>query len=507
MIRYKSQVAKIVLFAVVASSLLWVGCAEKAARDERVTPPKALNIESLKAEKVVRDYKSLEYPKLKDIEVPDVEQVTLANGMRLFLLEDHELPLINVSVRIRTGSIYEPADKIGLASITGMVMRTGGTTTKTGDEIDEELESIAASVETGIGLNSGSASMSVLKEDVDTGLAILADVLMHPAFREDKIQLAKMQHFSAISRRNDSVGSIANREFDKLIYGPDSVYARHTEYATIANISRDDLIAFHKRFFGPNNMMLAVWGDFDTKQMIEKIERAFEGWPKVDLQLPETPKVQYEFRKTVNVVRKDDVNQSNIYLGHIGGLRSDPDYFALIVMNRILGSGFTGRLFKNVRSREGLAYSVFGNYSANYNFPGEFYVGCQTKSESTIKAIRAMLREVEKIKESEVTDEELALAKDSFLNSFVFNFDTAGEVVNRLMIYEYFGYPADFLMKIKQNVEKVTREDVLRVARAHLKPDQVQILAVGRPDDFDEPLSTLGSVNEIDVTIPQPKQG
>jgi zinc protease len=330
---------------------------------------------------------------------------------------------------------------------------------------------------------------------------------MHPAFREDKIQLAKMQHFSAISRRNDSVGSIANREFDKLIYGPDSVYARHTEYATIANISRDDLIAFHKRFFGPNNMMLAVWGDFDTKQMIEKIERAFEGWPKVDLQLPETPKVQYEFRKTVNVVRKDDVNQSNIYLGHIGGLRSDPDYFALIVMNRILGSGFTGRLFKNVRSREGLAYSVFGNYSANYNFPGEFYVGCQTKSESTIKAIRAMLREVEKIKESEVTDEELALAKDSFLNSFVFNFDTAGEVVNRLMIYEYFGYPADFLMKIKQNVEKVTREDVLRVARAHLKPDQVQILAVGRPDDFDEPLSTLGSVNEIDVTIPQPKQG
>ncbi|MFC1637125.1 M16 family metallopeptidase [Planctomycetota bacterium] len=503
MIRHKSWIIKIVLFTVLGSGLLWVGCAEQAARVQRSPKhPKPLNLESLKVEQAVRDYKSLTYPKLRDIELPEVEQVTLANGMRLFLLEDHELPLVNMSVRIRTGSIYEPPEKIGLASITGMVMRTGGTTSKTGDELDEHLESIAASVETGIGLNSGSASMSVLKRDVDTGLAILADVLINPAFPENKIQLAKMQHSSSIARRNDYIGSIAGREFDKLIYGPESVYARHTEYATIGNISRDDLVAFHKSFFGSNNMMLAVWGDFDTKEMIEKIEQAFEGWQKVNLQLLEAPKVEYEFRKTVNVVRKDDVNQSNIYLGHIGGLRNDPDYFALIVMNKILGGGFTSRLFKNVRSREGLAYSVFGAYSANYDYPGEFYVGCQTKSESTVKAIRAMLREVEKMKESEVTDEELAIAKDSFLNSFVFNFDTTGEIVNRLMVYEYYGYPADFLLQIKQNVEKVSKEDVLRVARKHLKPDTVQILAVGRPDDFDEPLSALGPVNEIDITIP-----
>jgi predicted Zn-dependent peptidase len=252
--------------------------------------------------------------------------------------------------------------------------------------------------------------------------------------------------------------------------------------------------------------MLAVWGDFDTKQMIAKIEKAFESWQRVDLQVPRVPQVKYEFHKTVNVVRKDDVNQSNVYLGHIGGLRSDPDYFALIVMNRILGGGFTGRLFKNVRSREGLAYSVYGSYSANYDYPGEFYVGCQTKSESTVYAIRAMLREVEKMRESEVTDEELALAKDSFLNSFVFNFDTKGEVVNRLMTYAYYDYPADFLQRIKENVVNVSREDVLRVAQEHLKPDKVQILAVGRPQDFDEPMSSLGPVNEIDITIPAPQQ-
>ncbi|MHC4626921.1 MAG: M16 family metallopeptidase [Planctomycetota bacterium] len=481
---HRSLIIRVTIVTVLGSSLLWSGCGEQQAAN----------------------YRNLKYPKLGDIEVPEVEQVTLANGMRLFLLEDHELPLINLSVRIRTGSIHEPAEKIGLASMTGQVMRTGGTATMTGDEMDEELEAIAASVETGIGLNSGSASMSVLKGDLDKGLSILADVLMNPAFREDKIQLAKMQAASAIARRNDQVGAVAGREFDKLIYGPESVYARHEEYATIGSITRDDLVAFHKRYFGPNNAMLAVWGDFDTKEMIAKIEQAFENWEKVDLHFPKVPEVKYEFRKTVNVIRKDDVNQSNVYLGHIGGLRSDPDYFALIVMNRILGGGFTSRLFRNVRSREGLAYSVFGAYSANYDYPGEFYVGCQTKSESTVYAIRAMLREVEKMRESEVTDEELALAKDSFLNSFVFNFDTRGEVVNRLMTYEYYGYPADFLLQIKENVEEVSKADVLRVAKKHLKPDEVQILAVGRPQDFGEPMSSLGAVNEIDITIPAPQQ-
>jgi len=458
------------------------------------------------AERQVLHYKQLKYPKLGDIEIPKVEKTALANGMQLFLLEDHELPLISISARIRTGSVYEPADKIGLAAITGTVMRTGGTTSKTGDEIDEQLESIAASVETGIGLNSGYASMSVLKEDIDTGLAILADVLMNPAFREDKIELAKILHRSAIARRNDQVFQIAGREFDKLIYGPDSVYARHTEYATIDNIGREDLVAFHKKFYCPNNMMLSVCGDFDTKQIIKKIEQAFASWKKADVEVPAVPQVNYEFRPTVNVIRKDDINQANIRLGHIGCLMSDPDYFALIVMNRILGVGFTSRLFRNVRSREGLAYSVFGNYSADYDHPGVFYAGCQTKSQSTVYAIRAMVQEVQKMTESEVTDEELAIAKESYLNSFVFNFDSKGEIVNRLMTYEYFGYPQDFLQKTKENVEKVTRADVLRVAREHLVPDKMQILAVGRPQDFDEPLSVLGSVREIDITIAVPKK-
>jgi len=449
-----------------------------------------------------KHYRELSYPRLRDIAIPAVERITLDNGMKLFLLEDHELPLITVSGWIRTGSIYEPADKIGLADITGTVMRTGGTAARTGDDIDEELERIAASVETGIGLSYGSASMSVLKEDLDTGLSILADVLMNPAFREDKIELAKVEHRSAIARRNDDPGNITAREFRKLIYGPENPYARHTEYATIDNITRDDLMAFHKRFYHPNNVMLGIWGDFDTQEMIDRIRKAFGGWEKADADVPSLPEITYDVRPTVNVVQKDDVNQTNIRMGHIGGMRSDPEYFALILMNRILGQGFTSRLFKNVRSRKGLAYVVYGNYLAYYSIPGVFYLGCQTKSERTVEAIRAIMEEVQRITESEVTDEELALAKDEYLNSFVFNFDTRGEIVDRLMPYEYFGYPSDFLEKTKANVEKVTKADILSAARERLHPDQLQILAVGRPQDFDESLSVLGAVREIDITIP-----
>jgi zinc protease len=451
-------------------------------------------------------YTDIEYPQLHDIKIPKVDQVTLPNGIKLFLLEDHELPLIELSARIRTGSIYEPADKIGLAAITGEVMRTGGTKTKTGDEIDEELERIAAVVETSIGEDAGYARMSVLKKDIDTGLRILADVLMNPEFREEKIELSKVRHRSGIARRNDNVNQIADREFTKLIYGADSPYARVPQYETINNITRDDLIEFHKKYYRPNNVMMGVWGDFDSKTIIKKIENAFKNWKKGELNIPPPQEVNYEFKQTLNLIKKEDVNQTNIMMGHIGGRYDNPDYHALVLTNRILGIGFTSRLFRNVRSRKGLAYSVYGVYTADYDHLGVLYVGCQTKSESTVEAIRAMQEEVERMTVSEVTDEELAVAKESYLNSYVFNFDTKGEIVTRIMTYDYFGYPHDFLQKTKKNIEKVTKADILRVSKKYLKYNAMQILAVGKPDDFDQPLSVLGDVNEIDITIPVPEE-
>jgi predicted Zn-dependent peptidase len=181
---------------------------------------------------------------------------------------------------------------------------------------------------------------------------------------------------------------------------------------------------------------------------------------------------------------------------------NDPDYYALTVMNQVLGGGFTGRFFDRVRSREGLAYSVGGSYGMQYRRPGLFSVGCQTRSENTVRAIRALLEEIERIRREEITEEELRLAKESYLNSFIFNFDTRDEIIQRMTVYEYYGYPTDFLQRMKQGIDKVTQADVLRVAQTRLHPDQLQILVVGRPEDFEEPLSVFGPVNQIDITIP-----
>jgi len=439
---------------------------------------------------------------LNPIKMPKVEKVELKNGLKLFLVEDHDYPTINIRAMVHTGSVFEPPSKIGLAAIVGEVIRTGGTTSRTGDEIDKELETMAATVETGISQNSGYIMVSVLREDIGKALEILADLLINPAFRENKIELAKIMQKTIISRRNDDIMEIANREFSKLIYGKDSPYARHPEYATIEAITRQDIVDFYKKYFFPNNTIMTAWGDFNTKDMIALAEKALGSWKTEKVTVPPLPKVEYGYQYTVNVIQKPDVNQSNIALGHIGGLMNNPDYPALSIMNSILSYE---RMFKKIRTGEGLAYSVWGNYSASYLNPGVFSCGAQTKSQSTVYAIELMLKELERIQKEEVSDEELARAKDEYLNSYVFNFDSRAKVVNRMMTYAYYGYPLDFMDKVKEGVEKVTKADVLRVAKKYLRPDKVQILVVGKQEDFDKPLSTLGKVNVIDITIPPPK--
>lgn len=439
------------------------------------------------------------FPTLNPIKMPKVETVKLGNGLKLFLVEDHEYPTIDMRAMVRAGAVFEPPSKIGLAAITGQVLRTGGTATMSGDEIDKELETLAATVSTGIGQTSGYITVSVLKEDIDKALEILADILMNPAFAEDKINLAKIQQRTMIARRNDDIGQIAFREFQKLIYGKDSPYACHPEYATVDSVTREDIVDFYKRYFYPNNTIMAVWGDFRIKEMAARVEKILGKWERAGVKIPPLPKVDYEYRYSINYINKPDVNQSNILIGHIGGLMKNPDYPALSVMNSILSYE---RMFKKIRTDEGLAYNVWGSYGANYQVPGVFSAGAQTKSESTVYAIELMLKELKRIIEEDVTDEELAKAKDEYLNSFVFNFDSRAKIVNRLMTYDFFDYPLDFVDRVKKRVEKVTKKDVLRVAKKYLRADEVQILVVGKQEDFDKPLSALGEVNVIDIKIP-----
>ncbi|MDZ4722636.1 MAG: pitrilysin family protein [candidate division Zixibacteria bacterium] len=451
-----------------------------------------------------QDVKKIKFPKLNDMVIPQVERVTLDNGIRLYLLEDKSLPVVNMSVRVNAGSYLEPADKVGLAGICGEVLRTGGTKKWTGDEIDAALEAVGGSVETGIGLLSGNASVNVLTDYTDLGLEVLSEVLQRPVFDEDKIDLAKVNNRSAISRRNDDPQDIGSREFSKLIYGAESVYARQTEYESISAITRDDLVQFHATYYKPENIQIAVWGDINKAGMIDKIKQHFGAWQKGSTPVPPPPTVDYTYESKVYYVSKDDVNQSNIYIGHIGGLVSDPDYAARIVMNNILGGSFGSRLFNTVRSKEGLAYSTFGVYTANIAYPGVFYNYVGTKSETTAKAIKVMLQEIKRIQTDAPTPEEMAMGKDGYLNSFVFNFDSKGEVINRLMTYDFYKLPDDLIFRQKAEVEKVTSADVIATAKKNLRTDAMNILVVGKGKDFEMPLDQLGlgAITTLDVTIP-----
>jgi zinc protease len=452
----------------------------------------------------VDNYREIKYPTLPKFEIPKPTLFTLKNGLQVFLMEDHELPLVRVNARIRTGSNYEPAEKAGLASLVGAVQRTGGTKRLTGDQIDDFLAARAATIETGLGEDSGFASMDCLKADFDDVFKVYGEILRTPAFAQEKLELAKVAANTGISRRNDAVGGITSREINRLVYGSDSPLARNTEYATIKAVTREDLVAWHKKYYQPNSILLGVVGDFNPQQMKQKIEAAFGDWEKG----PEFAAPQVSYRKETvpgyYFIEKSDVNQANIVFGHLGIETKNPDYFAAQVMNEVLGGGFASRMFSNVRSKKSLAYNVYGSLGSDYNQPGVFRAGLQTKSSTTIKAIEAVKAEVTGIIDTPATEAELKRAKDAILNSFVFNYDSKAKILSQQMTYAFYGLPADFLEQYRANIEKVTAADVARVAKKYVHPDKLAILVVGKAADFDQPLTNLGKVTPIDITIPAP---
>ncbi len=457
--------------------------------------------------KPVASYKDIKYPPLRNVKVPQPTRVELSNGITLFLLEDHELPTVGMAAMIRTGGRYVPIDKVGLAYLTGRVMRIGGTATRNGDDLDKLLDSLGASVESGIEADAGSMFVSVLKEDVDKALPIFSDVMRNPAFPQEKIDLVKTELRDAIGRRNENSHGIAQREFGRLIYGTDSPYARLPQYDTVNSITRDDLVAVHKQFYQPENVIIGVWGDINTAEMRAKIEKEFASWPRGGKPKPQPPAVEEaaKLRTGVFVVNKDDVNQSEILIGGVGGKRNDPDYYANVVLATALGGGFGSRLLNRVRTNEGLAYSTGAAWGAQYDHPGLFFATAGTKSQTTMKALDLVKQELDKIGQSELTDREFSLAKDSILKGTAFDFDSTSKIVLRLMNYEYSGYPSDYLQRFHENIDKVTKADVLRVAKKYWNPGNLAVLIVGKSADFDQPVTPLGKMTSIDISIPKPK--
>ncbi|HJW98999.1 MAG TPA: pitrilysin family protein [Terriglobales bacterium] len=440
-------------------------------------------------------------PPLSSFKPQEPTRIQLPNGMVIFLQEDHELPLISATTLIKGGSSSEPAQKVGLISIYASTWRTSGTEKKTGDQLDDELESIAAKIETGGGVDTTSINFNCLKQNFDQVFADYLDVLEHPVFLEEKIALTKRRLETAIARRNDEIDSIANREAAKLGYGKDSPYGREIEYWTVAAVTRQDLLDWHTRHFAANNIIFGIVGDFDSKQMESRLRQAFGSLPKATPYDP--PKIPVVGPKPgVYLAEKTDVNQSEIAMIGVGIRRDNPDYFAVRVMNEIFGGGFSSRLFKNLRSKQALAYSVGGGIGAGYNHPGLIDISMGTKSGSTAKAIAGLYQQIQDLLKNPPDETELKQAKDSILNGFIFAYDSPDKILGEQLTYELYGYPKDFLERFRGAVEKVTSADVHRVARKYIDQSKLAVLVVGNPKDFDKPLEEFGPVTKLDISIP-----
>ena len=452
------------------------------------------------------NWKQIQISKLPPFHPPQPKRIELPNGMVIFLQEDHELPLIDGTARIRGGGRRVPANKTGLIDVYGEVWRTGGTKTQTGDQLDDYLEQRAAKVETGGSIDSTTISWSCLKEDFDDVFRVFDDLLKNPEFRAEKIEIAQKGLYDAISRRNDDPSQLAGREAAKLVYGANNPYAHVPEYATVAAVTRQDLVEWHSTYVHPNNIILGVVGDFESAKMEAQLRQAFASWPKGGA-VKETEIKPTPAKPAYYLVEKTDVNQSNIQMVAPGTTRRNPDYYAISVFNEAFGGGFSSRLFSDIRTTKGLAYAVGGGVGTAWDHEGMLRLMVSTKSATTFESIQAMDEEIAGLAKNPIGEEEINRAKDAILNSFVFRFDSPGKVLMEKIAYEFYGYPLDFLENFQKQIERVTKADVARVAAKYLHRDQMAVLVVGNSSEFDKPPASLGAVNKLDITIPSPPPG
>ncbi|MBN1569715.1 MAG: insulinase family protein [Acidobacteria bacterium] len=430
--------------------------------------------------------RELKYPKL-DYSPPKASayRQVLGNGVVGFFVEDHDLPLINISIIIRAGSYIDPAGKEGLSAAVASQMRAGGTTRYAAEEFDEEADFLAAAISSGMGTTSGSASINFMSKDTDRALELFFEMLRNPAFQQDRLDLFKSQQLQGMERRNDRTEEIEAREWNRLLRGDRHFSSVFSTGNSISSLTRADLIEFHKTHYQPSRFVLAVSGDFNTAEMKAKLEAAMAGWNDSRTPAVRIPKPEFVPAAGVYMVHKPDVNQGRVSMGHLGIMRGNPDEFAIDMMNEILGgSGFTSRIMNRVRTDEGLAYDAGSGFSAGIYYEGQFRAAFQSKSATASQAAQIVLDEIDRIQKEKVSAEELETVKNQAIEVFPRYFASASAIARTFASDEFTGRDPVYWETYRDKIKAVTVEDVQRAAIQYLHPDRLVILAVGNVDDI-----------------------
>ena len=409
----------------------------------------------------------------------------LRNGVVGYFVEDHDLPLVEVSVIIRAGSYLDPAGKEGLAGAVGSQLRSGGTARYAADAFDEEADFLAAQISSSIGRVSGGASVNFMAKDADRALELFFEMLRNPAFQQDRLDLFRSQQLQEIERRNDRTEEIEAREWNRLLRGEKHFTSLYSTKASIESLTREDLIGFHRLHYRPDRFIFSVSGDFRTAEMKEKLEKAMEGWSPAGAGAAKVPKPEFTPVPGIYLVPKPDVNQGRVSIGHLGILRGNPDQYALEIMNDILGgSGFTSRIMSRVRTDEGLAYDAGSSYAPGIYYEGQFRAGFQSKSATAAQGAQIVLDEIGRMRDETVSAEELETVKTQAIEVFPRYFATASAVAETFANDEFTGREPGYWDTYRDRIRAVSAADVRRGAQKYLHPDRMVILVVGNVDEI-----------------------
>ncbi|OPY84247.1 MAG: Peptidase M16 inactive domain protein [Syntrophus sp. PtaU1.Bin208] len=443
-------------------------------------------------ERTLKSPERLSYPPLS-FQLPKAQRSVLSNGVPLHIAEDHELPLVKVTALIKMGSIHDPSGKEGIVELLGDVLLTGGTDFLSGDEIDEALAFMAADIRCDVHLEYTLLTLSVLRKDVDKALQIFSSILKNPLFEQGKFLIAKNLKIEELRRISDDPQNLAFRSYRRLIY-KDDPRGRLSSQKSLDKIDRNDLLNFHKKHVFAGNILLAVSGDMTGAEALAKFNLYFGDWQNSNLHPETLPPPVAGQKGSLSLISKE-TPQSIIIYGHRGPGISSPDFYPFTVLDFILGSGgFQSRIFQEIRTNRGLAYSTGSFYQGRQGY-GIFETYVFTKAESTIQALRLIMDLIKEIQDKEASPKELQWAINSISNNFIFSFKTADDVVFQQMMCEYKKLPRNFLEAYPGRISAVRTADVRRVASKYLDPKEAVILVVGQEQEFDAPLSHFGAVN------------
>jgi zinc protease len=406
------------------------------------------------------------------------EREILENGLILLHSEKKSLPIVRVVVAVKAGNIVEPPEKAGLANLTADLL-IEGTSRRSSQDIKAEIEFVGGSLNTSGGYDYMTINLSVLKKDLDLGFDLLADIILNPSFAPDEIKRRKKIIKNSILQKKEDPGAVAAKNFSEKVFDKHP-YGRQIEGTeeTLVNINRKDLKDFHSSYYIPNNSIMAVVGDVDSNTLKSFLNRYFRDWRRGQNQSSLLPTLKFGGRAETIKIQKN-ITQANIILGHLGIKRDSPDYYAVSVMNYILGGGgFASRLMDNIRDNKGLSYSVYSYFYAR-KYAGYFHAELQTKNQLANSAVNEILKEMERIRTEPVTDKELNDARSYLTGNFPLRINTNKKIAEFLTAVEYYELGPEYIDDYKKFINSVTKNDILRVAQKYLNPKNYVLVVVG----------------------------